>query len=142
MVTSMRRSPKLQFCGWDVLVVFVILFLAGCCAVMVWGNRGDSRGLIAVVSIEGKIVERIDLETLDVPTQNVYCGNGYTICVNFSVGNNRGVWVESSDCPTQDCVHTGMIKREGESIVCLPARVAIQLQGTDEGQREVDAVVG
>ena len=35
----------------------------------------------------------------------------------------------SSDCPTQDCVHTGTITRSGQSIVCLPARVSVVLTG-------------
>ena len=52
----------------------------------------------------------------------------------------ENVSVERSDCPTQDCVHTGHISRSGQSIVCLPARVVIQLEGgTDSG---VDAVIG
>ena len=49
--------------------------------------------------------------------------------------------VTSSDCPTQDCVHTGRISRAGQSIVCLPAQVAVQLVGaaTPDGP---DVIVG
>ena len=64
-------------------------------------------------------------------------GSGYTLHVVLTA---EGVWVERSDCPTQDCVHTGHISRSGQSIVCLPARVVIRLEGgTDSG---VDAVIG
>ena len=42
-----------------------------------------------------------------------------------------GVRVVSSDCPTQDCVHTGQISRAGQSIVCLPAHIVITLAGAD-----------
>ena len=38
--------------------------------------------------------------------------------------------VTDSDCPTQDCVHTGVITRAGQSIVCLPAQVVVHLEGT------------
>ena len=40
------------------------------------------------------------------------------------------VYVTSSDCPNQDCVHSGAISRAGQSIVCLPARVAVTLEGS------------
>ena len=55
-------------------------------------------------------------------------------------GGSTGVAVTASDCPGGDCVRTGAITQSGESIVCLPARVVIQLEGgTDSG---VDAVIG
>ena len=41
----------------------------------------------------------------------------------------RPVRVSESDCPNQDCVHSGAISRAGQSIVCLPARVAVTLEG-------------
>ena len=42
---------------------------------------------------------------------------------------NGAVRVSESDCPNQDCVHSGAISRAGQSIVCLPARVAVTLEG-------------
>ena len=45
-----------------------------------------------------------------------------------------------SDCPTQDCVHTGAVHDAGRSIVCLPARLTVRLTGGESGG--VDAVVG
>ena len=40
-----------------------------------------------------------------------------------------GVSVTESDCPGQDCVHTGRITRAGQSIVCLPEQVIVTLEG-------------
>ena len=40
-----------------------------------------------------------------------------------------GAYVSHSDCPTQECVHTGVIRRAGQSIVCLPAQVVVYLEG-------------
>ena len=47
--------------------------------------------------------------------------------------------VAESDCPGQDCVHTGTITRAGQSIVCLPEQVVVQLTGGGGGP---DAVLG
>ena len=52
----------------------------------------------------------------------------------------NGLCVLESDCPNQDCVHSGVITRAGQSIVCLPARIVIELHGgSGDG---VDAVLG
>ena len=40
---------------------------------------------------------------------------------------------------TVDCVHTGTITRAGQSIVCLPEQVVVQLSGGGSGP---DAVLG
>lgn len=47
-----------------------------------------------------------------------------------------------SDCPTQDCVHMGEITRGGQSIVCLPARIVVQLEGGAAADDGVDLVIG
>lgn len=48
--------------------------------------------------------------------------------------------VTQSDCPGEDCVHSGWIDRPGRSIVCLPNRVEIRLEGGETAD-DVDAVV-
>ena len=41
-----------------------------------------------------------------------------------------------------DCVRTGTISRGGQSIVCLPARIVIQLTGGAADSNDVDIVIG
>ena len=131
----MRQPPKLRPCVWDALVAGAVAVLAIACALLVWGG-GTTRGLTAVVSVDGETVEKIPLSGVE-REERTFTGSGYTLHVVLTAEN---VWVERSDCPTQDCVHTGHISRSGQSIVCLPARVVIQLEGgMDSG---VDAVIG
>ena len=44
-----------------------------------------------------------------------------------------------SDCPSQDCVHTGWVSRSGGQIICLPNRLVVTVTG---GAAEADAVTG
>ena len=129
----MRRSPELRPRIWDGMVVLAVVALAVLCAWRVWG-QGDTGGLAVMVSVDGVERERIPLEDR---TWTV-TAEGYTLEIDMT---ETEVWVAASDCPTQDCVHTGHISRSGQSIICLPARVSIQLVG---GQRDggVDAVIG
>lgn len=50
-----------------------------------------------------------------------------------------GVSVISSDCPDKVCVGTGKITRAGQSIVCLPSHISVELKGSET---ELDGVVG
>ena len=65
------------------------------------------------------------MEELTVPVEGTY---HLTVTLN-----KTGVRVSESDCPGQDCVHTGVITRAGQSIVCLPARIVVELVGAADG---------
>ena len=45
-----------------------------------------------------------------------------------------------STCPGEDCVHSGWISQTGRSVVCLPNRAEVRIEGVS-GADDVDAVV-
>lgn len=139
----MRRSPKLNPSRWDALVVCVVILLAVLSAVTIWGKEQESEELTVVISVDGEEVERClltELPDMEIP----HSANGYTLYVAlaYTGGPDYGIQVSRSDCPTQDCVHTGTISRSGQSIVCLPARIIIQLEGTTDSGDGPDLVIG
>ncbi len=48
------------------------------------------------------------------------------------------VRVLSSSCKNKDCIKRGTIEKNGESIVCLPNKVVIMIEGS--GEEEIDAI--
>ena len=136
----MKSSPKLRPCLWDGLVVLLVVVLAAVCALAVWSRGNDGGELTAVVTVDGTEVERIELDRLNGVVERVYSGGGYALRV--SMAPDGGVRVEEADCPTQDCVHTGTITRTGQSIVCLPARIIIRLEGGTVDKDAPDVVIG
>ena len=58
---------------------------------------------------------------------------------NIITIKNREVYMKSSDCPDQICVKQGMIKKQGESIICLPHKLVIRI--ASEEYPEVDSNV-
>ena len=119
----MNRSPKLKPTLWDALVVLAVLALAGLLAARPFLAAKTAGELTVSISVDGETVERCALSTYEGGT---YESRGYTLTVEEKDG---AVYVASSDCPNQDCVHSGAISRAGQSIVCLPARVAVTLEG-------------
>ena len=140
----MKRSPKLRPTVWDGLVVLLTIVLAVGSAFLIWGGEHEDGELTVVVSIDGEVVERWPLK--EGPDEEwVYSHNGYTLKVGMSYPIYPDVpciRVVESDCPTQDCVHTGEIGRAGQSIVCLPARIIIQLEGDVPADDGPDFVIG
>ena len=122
----MKSSPKLRPNIWDGLLAAVVLVLAAACAALFWTGGGGSGPLTAVVSVDGEQADQVVLAELAEPEERTYTHNGYTLHVTFTAESAQ---VTASDCPTQDCVHTGAITGNGQSIVCLPARIIIQLEG-------------
>lgn len=133
----MKRSPELKPNLWDILVVLAVVALAAASALTVWPGR-DSGSLTAVVTADGEELDRFAPADLAAGPRT-YTHNGYTLTVTAEDG---GLRVSEADCPTQDCVHTGAISRSGQSIVCLPARIIIQLTGGQADPGSVDVVIG
>ena len=127
----MKQFPELKPRLGDAVVVLAVALLAVFCAVRTWG--GETEGLTAVVAIDGQVTERF---ALDGAGEHTYTYNGYTLRFEEREG---GICAAESDCPTQDCVHTGLVSRGGQSIVCLPARISVTLEG---GGTAVDTVIG
>ena len=68
-----------------------------------------------------------------------------TVRIEGEVGYNmlviRGgeAWLSEADCPTGLCMKMGKIRYAGQSIVCLPHKLAIRIGGGASG---LDAVTG
>ena len=58
---------------------------------------------------------------------------------NILVIEGGEVWLSEADCPNLLCVKTGKIRYAGQSIVCLPHKVAVRIVG---GASALDAVTG
>ena len=134
-MSTKPSSPELRPNRYDALVVLVVLALAAALAVRPFlaARAPQSGALTVVVSADGQELDRLPLAQFGTHT---YANNGYTLTVTATGG---AVSVTQSDCPGQDCVHTGAISRAGQSIVCLPAQVVISIVSTSSA---VDAVLG
>ncbi|MBP3875185.1 MAG: NusG domain II-containing protein [Lachnospiraceae bacterium] len=63
---------------------------------------------------------------------------------NVVVIKDNTVHMDYSDCKNQVCVNTGKISKAGETIVCLPNYVIVEIVSSEEGGEDdeaIDAVV-
>ena len=139
----MKPSPKLTPTPWDALVVLAVAALAAVSALSLLPARSVSGAVTAVVSCNGEELQRFSPADLLNEGGRTYSSNGYTLILSAEEQDGTvGLRVSESTCPTQDCVHTGLITRSGQSIVCLPARLAVRLVGGGTDSGGVDVVIG
>lgn len=123
-MTSKRSQPELKPKPLDALVVLAVLLLAAAAAWLSYGGRsGDA--LTATVKHRSQVVARVELSSLT-EEKTVSIDGAYHLTVTL---DRTGAAVTDSDCPGQDCLHTGRITRAGQSIVCLPEQVIVTLEG-------------
>ena len=134
MTTSSSR-PELEFNRYDAIVVAIVTLLAVAVALWFYLPKSQTGEATVVISVGGAETQRVKLSSFAGTT---VAHNGYTLVVS---ADGDSVWVSDSDCPTQDCVHTGHIRRAGQSIVCLPAQVVIHLEGAAPADGP-DVIVG
>lgn len=125
-----KNGMKLTFCKGDLLAIALVAVMAILVSVLFWTNVGTEEGSVLIVYQEGEVIKEL---SLDVDTEFVVEG-AYT---NKIVVKDGKVSITESDCPGNDCVHSGAIHEGGRSIVCLPNRVELRI----EGASEVDFVV-
>lgn len=51
------------------------------------------------------------------------------------------VYIQSSDCPDQICVHEGELKKPGDGAICLPNKVVVEIVAGPSGSEVTDGKV-
>ena len=125
-----KREMRLTFCKGDIFAIVLVAALAILVSVFFWTKVGSEEGSMVSIYQEGELIKEIPLnEPTELLVEGVYTNK-------ILVKDGKTAIVES-DCPGTDCVHSGWIHEAGRSIVCLPNRVEVRI----EGASEVDFVV-
>ena len=115
---------KIKITVADFVAIMLVLVLS----VLVFAVSviGDSSVRYCVIEINGAEWARYDMTTLS-KEKEVVIDNEYGR--NTVVLSDDGVWVSSSDCPEECEIKAGKITRAGQSLVCLPHKLVIRLEG-------------
>jgi len=114
------------------------IFLAVCLGLTAALFLRPFSGVIAVVTLQGKEVERVDLSQVEERYSRSFTGeSGITNVVEIAPGKIR---VREADCPDQVCVSQGWIETSRLPIVCLPNQLIISIE--EDGNADIDAATG
>lgn len=59
---------------------------------------------------------------------------------NIVIIKDKKVSVVNANCSDKICVNRGKIDKTGESIICLPHKLIVEVVNTNKSQKEIDAV--
>ena len=125
MITSLRKA--------DILLFFSFLALAALIAALPLMRSSGNEQMVRIIS--GREVVGIYPLEKDIEVEVDRGGH-----LNIVSIEDKKVSMKYSDCRNQICVHTGEITRPGETIVCLPNYVIVEITGSREGGGEDNAV--
>ena len=114
----------------DLLLAAGILLFAGIVYLIF---RPGGTGAWAVVTADGQEIARYSL----LEDRTVVIGEEDYNILTIAHGTAA---VTEANCGDHTCVNTGEISREGESIVCLPHRLIVSIEGGEASP--FDAAVG
>ena len=122
---------RLQFQKGDWLAIVCTLLLAAVVFALFLPGRAQGDA-VAQIYHDGELIRTVELEK---PQEFIVT---YT-CTNTITVRDGKIAITASDCPGEDCVHSGWTSSSGKSIVCLPNQLEIRVVS---GDNDVDFVVG
>ena len=100
-------------------VIFCLIILVVISLVLYFGDNAD--GTKVVVKVGGEIAAELPLsEPTEYEINTIYGTNTLVI-------ENGAAFVREADCRDKICVNQGKINKYGESIICLPHKVIIEV---------------
>ena len=133
MALSDNIKSRKRLAASDVVLAFVLVSVSVLMIALQFKNTGNT-ALKAVVKKNGVTVQSVVLQ--DREPYEMCIDEEYNIILYIE---KNGVTVVRSDCADKICVNTGKITKPGQTIVCLPARVSVELQGVT-AVNELDGV--
>ena len=119
------------------IVLFILILVAGL-SVSWWSLTTNTGGDKVIVTVDGELYGTYSLsqdQTIEVVQKD-----GHT---NYITIKDGMVSMAYSTCKNQVCVNAGAISETRDSIVCLPNKVMIEIQGSAKNEGGgVDVITG
>ena len=122
---------RLRFGKWDIVVIAAVVLLAGALFLLFLPGQ-EASGTYAEIYQNGEKIKTVSLAE----DQEFSVTGKYENTITVRDGK---IAVSASDCPGEDCVHSGWMDGTGYSIVCLPNGLEIRIVAENP---DVDFVVG
>ena len=122
----MKKGDKILF----VIVIAVLLIMSAGTYAYKLAFKGKDK--IAVIKADGKVVKTINLSKLK-GTEKFDIKEGDHF--NTILVEKDKISIIDADCPDKVCIKTGWISDAGESIVCLPNKLIVSIEGGEASNK-------
>lgn len=121
---------------WDIIIIVILIVISFLPEGVFWivSGRKNYSGTYAEITVNSKLYKRINLsdhkgtEKLTIKTK--YGENVVEI-------QDNKISIIEADCPDKVCERPGFIEEPGDTLVCLPHRLIIEIKGNKEENDEI-----
>lgn len=107
-----------------VILVFALVSVAG---IRIWQKNNTKSDAVAVVTVDGARYGAYPLS--EDTTERIELADG---TYNILVIKDGYADVTEASCPDQICVNHNRIRYSGESVVCLPNKLIVEIEGGED----------
>ncbi|MBE5959561.1 MAG: NusG domain II-containing protein [Lachnospiraceae bacterium] len=127
-IVNTKKINKFEIGIWIAIISITVLLV---CAYYFTSKSGE----YVQVKIDGKVTSKYSLKE-----NGTYpiIGSGE----NILVIDEGEAYIKEANCPDKLCVKQGRIKRVGQSLICLPNKVVVEVvEANQDSESGVDAIV-
>ncbi|MCR5557789.1 MAG: NusG domain II-containing protein [Butyrivibrio sp.] len=108
-------------------IVLIVALLVGFLAMITVLTLTKSGGAYVVVSVDS-----VEVAAFSLDQDITYEIKGFDGGSNTLIIQDGKAHLEDSSCPDHLCEHMGKIDKVGQSIICLPNRVVVEIRGAGD----------
>lgn len=138
-MSNVENSQKRKYIKLSDIFVVLMVIAVAVSVILCFSLKDKGQELVAVIRVDGEVYSEIKLSEVSAPYEVSVVTEDGVVTVHIS---GDGACVVSSPCPDELCVNTGKITKQGQSVVCLPERVSVQLLASESETTSLDAVAG
>lgn len=125
------RAILKQFRPYDFIIIGLSILLSltpNILTAYVYGSQSSDQTLVAIVKINGQEVDRFEL--VEGSKQEIKTYHPNPGQYNIIEKNGNQIRIKEDNSPDQVGVKTGWISRPGQTAICLPHGLIIEVLGT------------
>jgi hypothetical protein len=118
-----------MFKKWDIVVIILLIVLSFVPQIIFGVIMGKHyNGTYAEITVDGKFYKKIPLsEHTGVDELEIKTKYGYNI-IKVSA---QSIQIIDADCKDKICVKTGILSKPGQSTICLPHKLMVEVKSYD-----------
>lgn len=117
----MKKGDKIIFS------LILIITIGGFLGTYFYKNLIGGEDKVAVIKQNGKVIKRISLTNLKEEEEIIVSTEDKHY--NKIIIKKDMIFISEADCPDQICVKTGPVAIPGDTVVCLPNKLIIAIEG-------------
>lgn len=121
---------------WDIVLIVSLLVLS-CIpeAIFFVSPTSHSQNTVAVITLDGAVYKELPLSehsgTDEIPITTAEGGHNLIVVKDQSIG------ITEADCPDKICIQEGFIARPGESVICLPHKLMVEVKAANNEEPDI-----